>query len=125
MYARGINRLRHFYLQHAPELAPDFIQTDHDDLAGMLVNAGVVRQGSQQAWFTTAGAIGVITSVLIGWCAAGVLAVLPLPPWLLIAGGGLAFGLAALSFLSVQRRAWREQESRLPAQFPTFTRNTK
>ena len=36
MYARGINRIRHLYLEYAPQLQPYFILTPHDDRQGTL-----------------------------------------------------------------------------------------
>ena len=34
MYARGINRIRHLYLEYAPQMQPYFILSAHDDKAG-------------------------------------------------------------------------------------------
>jgi hypothetical protein len=37
-YAREINRIRHFYLEQAPQIAPYLLLSANDDQRGMLVN---------------------------------------------------------------------------------------
>jgi len=39
MYARGMNRIRHFYLEHAPQMQPYFVLSTHDD-QGVPFNLG-------------------------------------------------------------------------------------
>jgi hypothetical protein len=39
----GMNRIRHAYLEIAPELEPYFITGHHDDAAGVLVTSGMTR----------------------------------------------------------------------------------
>src|SRR5215212_1938627 len=39
--ARGINRIRHYYVEVAPDLEKYFILSTHDDMHGMLQNMGV------------------------------------------------------------------------------------
>jgi uncharacterized transporter YbjL len=39
----GMNRIRHAYLDIAPELEPYFITGHHDDAAGVLVTSGMTR----------------------------------------------------------------------------------
>jgi predicted small integral membrane protein len=43
MYARGINRIRHLYLEYAPQMRPYFILSSHDDLEGTLGDMGVMN----------------------------------------------------------------------------------
>src|SRR6266480_3941684 len=38
MYARGINRIRHLYLEYAPQMQPYFILSSHDDHVYLLIN---------------------------------------------------------------------------------------
>ena len=42
----GMNRLRHAYLELAPELQPYFITGQHDDIAGVMLTYGVGSDGS-------------------------------------------------------------------------------
>ena len=63
LYARGINRIRRFYLETVPEAAPYFILTAHDDAAGVMRNMAI-RPSPWQRFLTTAGTIGVVNSVV-------------------------------------------------------------
>ena len=38
VYTRGINRIRHLYLEYAPQMQPYFILSSHDDREGTLGN---------------------------------------------------------------------------------------
>lgn len=118
-YARGINRLRHYYLEAAPELRPYFVLSDRDDMTGVLANMGVARGGPFQMLLTTAGTVGVVNSVVVGSLVGGVTALLnpALPPVFLTAAA--AFGLSAALHLWAQRRAWYRLGDRHPPLFPS------
>lgn len=62
--ARGINRIRHYYTEVAPNIEKYFILSTHDDMKGMLVNMGVQKQGWWQLFVSTHGLVGVINSIL-------------------------------------------------------------
>ena len=73
---RGMNRIRHAYLEIAPDLEPYFVAPWHDDPAGVL-SAYSVGQDEGGAFAdvmhgltTTPGMIGVIDSVIAGALAA-------------------------------------------------------
>jgi hypothetical protein len=64
----AINRLRHYYLEIAPELAPHITLSPHDDMAGVLASLGSVRT-RMRPWdvvISNAGLIGVIDAMLAG-----------------------------------------------------------
>lgn len=65
IYARGINRIRHLYQEHVPEMRPYFVLSAHDDDEGVMANMAM-RRGWWQTFLSTAGMIAVITSVLVG-----------------------------------------------------------
>ena len=65
IYARGINRLRHLYLEYAPEMRRYFILSDHDDTEGIMVNTAMKRS-RWQLLLSTPGTISVINSVIGG-----------------------------------------------------------
>jgi hypothetical protein len=65
LYARGINRIRHFYLELAPQLQTYLILSPHDDIAGVFKNMSLTPSRWQFV-FTGAGMVAVITSVLAG-----------------------------------------------------------
>jgi hypothetical protein len=65
VYARGSNRIRHLYVELAPEMRPYFILSIHDDEAAVMANMAM-RWSWWQTFLTTAGAIAVLNSVLMG-----------------------------------------------------------
>lgn len=67
VYARGINRIRHYYVGSAPEARRYFVQSIHDDTAGALHGMGIVPTDSKWELFqTSAGMVAVINSVIGG-----------------------------------------------------------
>ena len=62
--ARGINRIRHYYTEVAPQLKKYLILSRHDDLQGMLQNMGVTTRDWWQLFVSTHGLVGIINSVL-------------------------------------------------------------
>jgi hypothetical protein len=117
-YARGINRIRHLYQEHAPEMHPYFILSAHDDDAGVLGNLAM-RLGVWQIFLSTSGMIAVINSVLVGAFASLLLSALfaSLPLGVSI-GVGVAVFLASV-FLH-QRYQWRQGQRSLGAQRALF-----
>lgn len=65
IYARGINRLRHLYVEIAPELKEYFILSTHDDDNSAYSNMAA-KATWWQVFLTTPGMIGIITSILGG-----------------------------------------------------------
>ncbi len=64
VYARGITRIRHLYLESAPQLRPYFILSINDEGRRPVLNVGT-HPSWWQVFLTTAGMIAVINSVLI------------------------------------------------------------
>lgn len=65
LYARGINRIRHLYLEVAPQIQPYLILSPHDDLVGVFKNMSLTPS-RWQFIFTGASMVAVINSVLAG-----------------------------------------------------------
>ncbi len=64
----AINRLRHYYLEIAPELQPHITLSPYDDMAGVLASLGSVRT-KLRPWdlvISNAGLIGVVDALLSG-----------------------------------------------------------
>src|SRR5947207_15783107 len=59
MYARGINRIRHLYLEYAPQMQPYFILSSHDDQEETLRHEAMHTYW-WQVFLSTAGMIVVI-----------------------------------------------------------------
>lgn len=68
-YQRAINRIRHFYVDIAPETARYLTLSIYDDTAG-VVHSAVYRQGRRMGVLTAATMIGVLNYVIVGLIAA-------------------------------------------------------
>lgn len=105
IYARGINRIRHLYQEHAPEMRPYFILSAHDDNASVMGNMAM-RAGWWQTFLSMAGMIAVITSVIAGAFAALLLSALFSFPVGVVVVVGIATFLASVALL--QRYQWQQ-----------------
>lgn len=65
IHALEINRIRHYYVEVAPETARYFLHSTHDDVAGFFQDMGAVPSWVQY-FLTTSGMVGVINSVIAG-----------------------------------------------------------
>lgn len=104
IYARGINRIRHLYQEHAPEMRPYFVLSAHDDNTGVRGNMAM-RPGWLQVFLSTAGMIAVITGVLAGAFVGLLLAAL----FNLALGATVSAGVVAClaSVALLQRYQWK------------------
>jgi hypothetical protein len=119
VYARGINRIRHFYQEIAPEMAPYFVMSAHDDDRSVYGNMSV-RQSLWQVFLTTSGMIAVIDSILAGVFAglvAGKFAHVSLTVSVLT-GAGLFLVVLAILF-RYQWMKWGGIMQGMPTLFPT------
>lgn len=118
LLARGINRIRHFYVEYVPEAAPYFILGAHDDAAGVLSNMGI-RPTAWQLFVTTAGTIGVINSVIAGVIAGLVGSLLG---WSLTASvgvGAVIFLISAIAHYRAERATLEQSAGHLEVRFPS------
>jgi hypothetical protein len=89
VWVQGMNRIRHAYLELAPELEPYFVTSKHDDDPGVLASLsmpGIVPR--RQAFIAVPGVVAVLDAVVAGAIAA-------------IAGLGLELGTAASIALGI------------------------
>jgi hypothetical protein len=90
----GMNRLRHAYLELAPELEPYFVTAHHDDEAGVLKTMTFAdpprRVEPTRVLASTTLLIGIISAVVAGVCVGLVVA----------ASGGDTVGIAAAGILA-------------------------
>jgi hypothetical protein len=105
-WVQGMNRIRHAYLELAPELEPYFVTSSFDDHAGVTVSSlGPTRiRMPLQGFIALPGIISVIDAVVAG--AAGAIAALALDAGtalaLVVAGLLFCAALAAFSMLAVR-----------------------
>jgi len=93
IWVQGMNRIRHAYLEIAPELEPYFVTSSHDDPRGVVTSAMAMQQIPRfQGFVAVPGVVAVLDSVVAG-AIAGIAG---------LAGGagtGLALGLGGITFL--------------------------
>lgn len=118
VYARGINRIRHLYLAHAPQMRPYFILSSHDEREDTLTQEAM-HTSWWQVFLSTAGMIAVINSVLAGSFAGLLFALFTLPLWACIGAGCAAFLLSLAIHQRYQWGQWMRQERNLPVFFPS------
>ena len=118
LYARGINRIRHLYLEYAPQMQPYLILSAHDDRQGTLGQESM-RTSWAQVFLSAASMIAVINSVLAGSFIGLLLAVFTLPLWV---GAGVGVIVFLVSLGLHQRYQWEQGlrvERSLPVLFPS------
>ena len=110
----GISRIRHLYVELAPQMQAYFILPTHDNAAGIFR-----RAGWWQSFLTLAGIIAVINSILAGVFLGLLVSQLFALSLLLcfILGGGL-FLVILVAQLRYQYTQWRDTIGQLKVLFP-------
>jgi hypothetical protein len=115
LYARAINRIRHYYTGIDPARAHWFVLSGRDDVRGVLDNM-CVRDSWTQLLFTLPTAVAVINTLLAGVVGALAVAVATPPVTAALAGAGL--GAAVLSLHLVwQTRRFARMKAAVQARF--------
>lgn len=115
----GMNRLRHAYLDLAPELEPYFVASHHDDRNGVqLTGWAGASFGPGRLLASTPAIVSAVNSV-IGGVLAGLLATTAGASVLLsaiaaVAAGLALLGLAAAAMQRARARFWRDYHPRFP-----------
>ena len=129
IYTRGINRLRHLYLEYAPQMEPYFILSRYDDNSGVMSDMGV-RGSWWQTFLSMAGMIEVINSVLTGAFVglllyaillgtSGAFSQTSFAVLICTVGGIIAFLISAALHQRYQYMQWLRAEKRLVVRFPS------
>ena len=118
LFARGVNRIRHLYLEHAPQLQSYFILSAHDD-RGETLSQEAMSTSWVQVFFNMAGMIAVINSVLIGSFVGLLLAMFSLPLWVCTSAGVVTFLVSIVIHQRYQWGQWMRLERNLPILFPS------
>ena len=119
LLSRGINRIRHYYTEIAPDVRDYFILSTHDDFRGTLAN-----MAAQSSWIqpliTTGGTILIVNSILAGvWSGLLIRRFFNASPTICatFGAGFFAASLAAHNFY--QNRRWKQFEESQKVEFPT------
>lgn len=117
----AINRIRHYYLEVAPELRAHFTLSPNDDTQGVLTSLGSLR-GNVRRWdifVTNAGMVAVVNAIIAGVVAALVAWQLRLG-MVVTAVVGLVAGIALLAVLvAYLARSWQTSARIIGTRFPT------
>jgi hypothetical protein len=122
VYARAINRIRHYYTEIDPSQAHYFLLSGRDDVRGVLANM-YVRDSWTQFLFTMPSAVAVINGLLGGVTAALAVATaahLALLPTVL---AGMASGTVILALhVAYQVRRFAQMRATVEVRFPSQRR---
>jgi hypothetical protein len=116
-YARGINRIRHLYLEYAPDMQPYFILGSHDDEELLLQQESMLPTWVQ-GFFGMASMVAVITSVLVGSFVGMLFILFALPLWACIVAGGIGFLGSLVLLQTYQQVQWVSLRKSIPVNFP-------
>ena len=118
IYARGINRIRHLYLEYAPQMQPYFILSAHDD-SGETKAQETMLPSWWQIFFSMAGMIAVINSVLVGSFVGLLFVLFALPAWVCTSAGVVAFLVSVGIHQRYKWGQWMRHEQDIPVLFPS------
>ncbi|HYU74854.1 MAG TPA: hypothetical protein VEL31_19475 [Ktedonobacteraceae bacterium] len=116
-YARGINRIRHLYLEYAPQMQPYFILGSHDDGETILQQESMIPTWVQ-SFLGMASMVAIITSVLAGSFLGMLFILFALPLWACIVAGGIGFLVSVVLLQTYQQGQWVRLQKSIPVNFP-------
>ena len=120
VWVQGMNRIRHAYLEIAPELEPYFVTSKYDDELGVLQSSVAMREfpPKTQLFVAVPGVVAVIDSAVAG-AIAGIAAIgLDLGTAGAIALGGAAFLVSLSAFFAYGRREIAKGPTDMIPMFP-------
>ena len=121
IWVQGMNRIRHAYLEIAPELEPYFVTSKYDDDLGVIQSSIAMRgwPGRSQGFIAAPGVVAVMDSVVAGAIAA--IAAIGLGagtvPALVV--GAALFVASLLMFFAWGRRMIAKGRERFEPLYPT------
>jgi hypothetical protein len=119
LYARAINRIRHYYTEIDPSRAHYFLLSGSDDVPGALANMGL-RDSWTQFLFTMPSAVALINSLLGGVTVAVAIVSLAGAALPVAVPAGMVSGTAILALhVAFQVRRFAAMRARVAAEFPS------
>src|SRR5215472_4101278 len=119
IYARGITRIRHLYLEYAPQMQPYFILSSHDDTSLPMESLGSTHRSRWQVFLSMAGMMAMLNSVLAGSFVGLLLAAFTMPLVVSTCVGVVTFLASVGLHQRYQWRQWMRLERHLPVHFPS------
>jgi hypothetical protein len=123
---QGMNRIRHAYLESAPQLEPYFVTGQNDDLPALFSSYGMgpasmssARGGLHHAFVMTQGMVGIINAMVASVFGALLAIQAGTSVAVAIGAGGLFLGAALGAQLAFGLRAFRRIRDRLTVHFPS------
>jgi hypothetical protein len=124
IYLRGINRIRHYYVELLPEMAPYFMMSTHDDERGVARDLGIARLHPHvQPFLTTAGLVAVIDSIVAGAFVGVLVGLLVSLVALAVGTGVVAFLISVVAHQRYQAAQWAVLDQTITPLFPSQTMN--
>jgi hypothetical protein len=117
VHARGIARIRHYYVELSPSMARYLIHPTHDDDRAVRVDKGL-RPSPWQFFMTTAGMVDVVDGVIAGVLAGVIASAAEAAAGLAVSLGVVVFAVSVFSLRRYHNRAWAVAERALTVQFP-------
>jgi hypothetical protein len=124
IYAAGMSRIRHFYVEMVPQAEKYFVGSIHDDLgttmAPTVFGMPLLGLAWWQALLTVPGAIAMVNGVIVGSFAGLLVRAVGVETLTLSVGVGIAvFVVSGLLHGRHQKARWEQIERRLPPLFPS------
>ena len=122
IYAVGMSRIRHLYVETVPQAEKYFVGSIHDDFATTMAPTvfGMPVTLAWQSLLTVPGAIATVNSVIMGSFSGLLVGAFIAESLTLSVGVGIAVFVVSLLLLRRHQIArWRQIEQRLPTLFPS------
>ena len=123
---QGMNRIRHAYVQIAPQLEPYFVTARHDDLPAVLSAYGMgprsmasIRGGLHHAFVMTQGMVGIVNAMVAGVFGFLLATDLGAPATGATGAGALVLVLALGLQAVVGASTYRHRRDAMTVQFPS------
>jgi len=120
-WVQGMNRIRHAYLELAPELAPFFITSAHDDEPGIMLSSmgHPNRPKPLQGLVAVPGVVAVLDSVVAGATAGVAMLASGADTAAVLIVGAIVFGCSLAGFAALGMRAIEAGRRSLTIRFPS------
>lgn len=124
IYGQGMGRIRHYYVELAPEMRPYFVMPVTDDVRANLAAIGIRTRAWWQRLLTAGMLIVVMNSIVAGAFVGLLLSIVQTRGTAVSVTGGVAGFVVSLAVLYwLQHRMFTGAAASLPTVFPEAPRN--